>query len=320
MRLPKKTRLISTVLVLAVFIAYFLLNVQKFKPLLNINFLLLLVVALGNILGIFINGLFTKFILEPFKKYISIVETFYVSVISSIGNFFAPAGTGFGIRAVYLKKKHGLPYSEFISTLSGNYILVFLVNSLIGLLALYLLKDEYSSQYLALTGIFGAMFIVSLLLSIIRIPILRTSASKKTKLSSVVETLYRVTHGWNKIVANKKLILELFCLTFANFLLTVFTYWAIIHSLHLTIAFPALLLFSVLGSLSIFINITPANLGIKEAIYIFFSSILGFSISEIILIALVERGVQFVVLLALWLYSSKAKNKIGLDNQVLGTA
>lgn len=316
----KNLRLIITSLVLAVFLIYFFLNTEKFKPLLHVNGYLLVFIALANVAGVFINGLFTKFILEPFKKYISITEAFYVSVISSIGNFFAPAGTGFGIRAVYLKKKHGLPYSEFISTLSGNYILVFLVNSFIGLLALYLLRDEYSSQYVALAVAFGSIFVVSLLISILKIPVPKTSLAKKTKLSSMITALFRVTDGWNKIVANKKLMLKLICLIFASFFLSVIMYWAIIATLHLTITFPALLLFSVLGSLSIFVNITPANLGIKEAIYIFSSSILGFSVSEIILIALIERGVQFIVLLILWLYSSRAKNKIGLEDQALNTA
>src|SRR3972149_3081522 len=145
--MAKNSRILITVLVLGLFAAYFIFNIEKFKPLLDVSFVLLLLIALANIGGIFINGLFTKFILEPFKKFISIAEAFYVSVISSIGNFFAPAGTGFGIRAVYLKKKHGLPYSEFISTLSGSYILVFLVSSFVGLVSLYLLRDVYRSQY-----------------------------------------------------------------------------------------------------------------------------------------------------------------------------
>ncbi len=311
------SRVLITSSVIVVFFVYFFLNNEKFKPLLHINAYILVFIALAFVAGIFINGLFIKFILEPFKKYISMAEAFYVSVISSIGNFFATAGTGFGIRAVYLKKKHGLPYSEFISTLSGNYILVFLVNSLIGLLALFLLKDELSSQYIVLVTAFGVMFGASLLLSLVKIPVPKASATKKSKFSSVTRALYRVAYGWDRITANKKLMLKLLFLTVANFFLTVLVYWAIVHALHLTISFPALLLISVLGSLSIFINITPANLGIKEAIYIFSSSILGFTVSQIILIALIERGVQFIVLLALWPYSSRAKNKIGLNAQAL---
>src|SRR3990167_572773 len=196
----KNLRLIIFIIVIAVFTVYFLLNVEKFKPLLEVNIGLLLIIALANLAGIFINGLFTKFILEPFKKLISVAEAFYVSVISSIGNFFAPAGTGFGIRAVYLKKKHGLPYSEFISTLSGNYVLVLLINSLIGLVALYLLRDQYSVQFLALVMIFGLMFVVALGLIFLKIPSGKGSTQEKG--SSLSRSFYRVVYGWSKINSN----------------------------------------------------------------------------------------------------------------------
>ena len=224
MRTSRIIKSIITLLVVLVFAIYFLLNTEKFRPLLQINGYLLVSIGLANVAGIFINGLFMKFILEPFNKYISIAEAFYVSVISSIGNFFATAGTGFGIRAIYLKKKHGLPYSEFISTLSGNYILVFLANSFIGLLALYLLRDGYNNQYAVLAGAFGLMFIVSLLLSVIKIPIPKISEPKKTKFSAAAKALYRVTHGWNKIIASKNLEFKLLCLTIVNFFLAAFIY------------------------------------------------------------------------------------------------
>src|SRR3990167_10344315 len=150
MRMPSIIRLAIVIFVVLVFIVYLFLNSENFRPLLDANYYLLAVAALAYMGGVFVNGVFIKFILEPFNKFIAATEAFYVSVISSIGNFFAPAGTGFGIRAIYLKKKHGLPYSEFMSTLSGNYILVFLTSSFIGLLALYLLRNEYISQYVTL--------------------------------------------------------------------------------------------------------------------------------------------------------------------------
>ena len=304
----KNLRLIIFIIVIAVFTVYFLLNVEKFKPLLEVNIGLLLIIALANLAGIFINGLFTKFILEPFKKLISVAEAFYVSVISSIGNFFAPAGTGFGIRAVYLKKKHGLPYSEFISTLSGNYVLVLLINSLIGLVALYLLRDQYSVQFLALVMIFGLMFVVALGLIFLKIPSGKGSTQEKG--SSLSRSFYRVVYGWSKINSNKNLLLKLIGLVSINFIIAAFMYWSIIQSVNLTISFPALLLFTVLGSLAIFINITPANLGVKEAIYLFSAAVLGFSVNDILLIALVDRGVQFAVLFVLWIFASRLREKV----------
>ncbi len=297
-QLSKVIRTLSTVLVLILFMIYFLLNTEQFKPVLDVSIYLLALAAAGYIGGVLANGLFIKFILEPFNKFIAVKEAFYVSVISSIGNYFAPAGTGFLIRAVYLRKKHGLAYSEFISTLSGNYVLVFLVSSFVGLISLLTLRQYYGIQWLALFILFGLLFIATLLIVLFR-PKLREAGGR----------IYRVINGWNKIASNRGLILKLLGLTCINLLLTVAIYWAIVQSIGLSISSPALLLFSVLGTFSVFVNITPANLGIKEAIYIFSASILGFTAGEMILIALLDRGVQFAVLFGLWLFASRLKAK-----------
>ncbi|HVX58693.1 MAG TPA: lysylphosphatidylglycerol synthase transmembrane domain-containing protein [Candidatus Saccharimonadales bacterium] len=305
MKASKNTRLIVTLIVLILFIGYFAANTSKFRPLLDLNLLLLLIIAIGDMAGIFINGLFTRFILRPFKKHISLGESFYVSLISSVGNFFAPVGAGFGFRAVYLKKKFGLPYSEYISTLSGNYIIVFLVNSLAGLLALYLLRSRSDAQYKVLALAFGIVFVVSLTLSLIKVPISAANEQKVGAVRKFVRQLARVTEGWNHIVSHRLLMLQLIGLTTTNLILTMGITLTIIHSLHFNIALAPLLLFSVLGSLSLFINVTPANLGIKEAIYLFSSHVLGFSTSQILSIALVDRGVMFILLALLWVASHR---------------
>ena len=296
-------------LLVSVFAGYFALNIHKFRPLLDVKFYFLCAIALGDVISMFINGLFTKVILKPFGKTISLLESFYVSLVSTIGNFFAPVGAGFGFRAVYLKKNHGLPYSEYISTLSGNYVIVFLVNSLFGLLALFLLRSRADSEYGVLVIAFAVVFVISLVLSLVKIPIRASDEQKNRYLGGFIKNLARVTKGWNHIISHKKLMIQLVGLTVLNLVLTMAITWTIIHSLRLGVSFAPLLLFSVLGSLSLFINITPANLGIKEAIYLFSSSVLGFSVSQILSIALIDRGVMFSVLLLLWIFSSKMKSK-----------
>jgi uncharacterized membrane protein YbhN (UPF0104 family) len=306
----KNFRILTTLVVLALFLIYFLVNSNKFKPLLNINILLLFVIATGDLLGIFLNGLFTKFILRPFKKYISTTESFYVSLISTVGNFFAPVGAGFGFRAVYLKRKFNVSYSDYISTLSGNYIIVFLVNSFFGLLALYLLRDRHNSQYGVLVTVFAGIFATSLILSLVKIPLRVAEHQSNSHLRSFIRQLSRVTQGWNHIISHKKLMLQLILLTTANFLLTVGMTFTIIKALHFNIGVGELLLFSVLGSLSLFINITPANLGVKEAIYLFSSQVLGFSTAQILSIALIDRGVMFILLALLWAASHRMSRPI----------
>jgi uncharacterized protein (TIRG00374 family) len=296
--------------VFALFAVYFFLNLDNFKPLLDVNVALLGVIALCNIAAISANGLFIKFILQPFGKHISVAESVYVSLISSVGNFFAPVGGGLGFRAVYLKKKHGLPYSEYLSTLSGNYIIVFLVNSFFGLLSLFLLRERTNAQYAVLVAIFGGLFLVTLVLSLIKLPALKGTRRLKNKyLRTFYNLLIQITGGWNRIVSNKRLMVQLIGITAFNFLLMLTIARLIMASLHFEIGTAELLLFCVLGSLSVFVNITPANLGVKEAIYIFSASVIGFSINQIILIALIDRGVLFITLVFLWFFTSRGTKK-----------
>jgi uncharacterized protein (TIRG00374 family) len=295
-------------LILIIFLTYFLLNINNFKPLLNVNPLYLIAIAACDILIIFTNGIFTKVIMQPFNKYISYLESFRVSLISTVGNFFAPVGAGFGFRAVYLKKKHGFSYSDFLSTLYGNYIIIFLLNSLFGLISLYLLRAKADRNYYTLVLIFGCVFIVSLLLAVLKIPLKAINYfENKNRHKRVINIFINISKGWNNIVSNKKLMIRLIAISLSNFLLLIIISKLIIVSLHLTISSAALLLFSVLGSLSLFINITPANLGVKELIYIFSMSVIGFSVNQILMIAIIDRGVLFIILFASWLLLGRLK-------------
>ncbi len=304
----KKLSLIITTSVLALFLVYFVHNIEQFKPLLHLNIFLLLIISLVGVVVIFVNGLFTKVILQPFHKYISVLESAYVALISAIGNFFAPVGAGFGFRAVYLKKKHGLPYSDFISTLSGNYVIVFLVNSFFALVALYFLRGHDSSQYAVLVTLFGIIFLGSLAVTFIKVPKRFTEVKKTGKAGKVLTPAAQVLNGWSKIVTNKKMLYQLTVLIIINFFLSLIIAKLEISALHFHIGAAQLLLFSVLGALSLFINITPANLGVKEAIYIFSASVIGFSTSQILLISLVDRGVQFITLSILWLLTLRMRH------------
>jgi uncharacterized membrane protein YbhN (UPF0104 family) len=270
---------------------------------------LLVLIGLLNIMNIFSNGVFMKVILKPFGKYISLKESVRVSLISSLGNFFAPAGSGFGFRAVYLNKKHGLAYSDYVSTLYGNYIIVFLISSLFGLLSLWMLYAKHDEAYFILLLVFGGMFVVSLLLSLIKIPSnLLNLDLKSSRVNKIAKIFLQMLKGWNGIVSNRNLMAKLAGLTIMNFFISVIISKLEISALHLTIGFPELILFSVLGSLSLFVSVTPANLGVKEAIYLFSSHVIGFTPAQILSIALIDRGMLFITLMILWIYTSKTKS------------
>ncbi|MDQ3075862.1 MAG: flippase-like domain-containing protein [bacterium] len=299
--MKKRLSTIVFIIFIIIFAIYFFVSFEQFKILLNVNLWLLSIIVIANLTNIASNGLFIKIILKPYNKIIPILESIFISLISSVGNFFAPVGGGLGLRAVYLKKKFNLTYSDFISTLYGNYIIVFLVNSFVALVALYLLREKPNGAYYLLLVLFSGIFGVCLILSLVKVPVATINKKLKKKPNKIVFILLEILKGWNRIVENKKLLLQLILLSTFNLSVTIFISWLEIKALHLSISLPSLLLFSVLGSLSLFVNITPANLGVKEAIFIFSGSVIGFSTSEILSIALVDRGILFLVLFVSWL-------------------
>lgn len=308
-KFTKRIGLILTALVFAAFIYYVFTNKDDLQPLLEIEPGYIGLIFLTQLTMIFSNGLFIKIILTPFKKFIAVKEAFYVSILSTVGNFFAPVGAGFGFRAVYLKRKHGLTYSNYFSTLSGNYIIVFLVTSVFGLLGILLLREEFNYPALIITAIFTAMLAGSIILMVLKPSQIPSVSDGRGVLKKVGRLISDIVKGWTYVAAHKSLLFKLIVLTTVNLFLAVVVLFFITTSLHIDVSIPALLLLSVLGSLSLFINITPGNLGVKEAVFIFSSTMLGLSVNNIILIALIDRGVMFLTLAILWLYSLRLKNK-----------
>ncbi len=309
MKTSRPVSIFITILVLAAFVIYFTLNTSKFRPLAHINWPFLAIILFMNVVAIASNGVFTKLILRPFGKEIRLKESFYVSLISSVGNFFAPVGAGFGFRAVYLKRRHGVAFSDYISTLSGNYIIVFLVSSIFGLFSLFNLRSRSDSRFSLILAAFIFLLAFSIFLSLFRIPGPKPN-TKNHYLRYFLENVSRVNQGWRHIVSHKILMLQLIALTTFNLFIVMVINFTIIKSLHFSITLAPLILFSVLGSMSLFINITPANLGVKEAVYLFSSTILGFSTAQILAIALIDRGCVFLVLGSLWVVSNKLKSPL----------
>lgn len=243
------------------------------------------------------NGLFMKYILESFDKQLSVHESTRVSLLSSLGNFFASSGAGLGFRAVYLKKKHGLSYSDYMATMYGNYLLIFIISALLGVMSLGLIGFQSTLQFVGLGLFFVGLLVVSIGLSYVRVP----NVSYDNKIVSKIAKLLRtMSVGWRRIIEDRTLLMHLSLLVLAQMILTILIAWFELLSLSISIGLGQLLLFSVLGSLSIFVSLTPANIGVKEAVYVITATIIGLSTPQILSLALIDRGILFITLAVVW--------------------
>lgn len=313
--LKRYRRQLLGLFVLAIFLLYFIKNKESFKLLLDIRPLYLIGVAMCYVAIVITNGLFIKYIIEPFKKYISVRESARVSLISSLGNFFASSGAGLGFRAVYLKKIHKLSYSDYMTTLYGNYLLIFIINAMFGLLSLVLVSNQSSLQFKGAVIFFAGLLAVSLVLCFVQLPKSLGTRIKNKFVAKTLKYLQNMTAGWNKIVRDRTLLLHLSTLVSIQLGLTIAIGWLEFSSLNISIGFPELLLFSVLGSLSIFVSLTPANLGVKEGIYLLTAGVIGITTPQIVSIALVDRGILFGTLFLLWVFTRSKSPKDKTGNQ-----
>jgi hypothetical protein len=122
-RLWRYLKIIITIGIMSLFIYYFIDNREDFLVVLSTPFEYIFLIGIFNFLVFLLNGIFIRVILISFKKTIGVFESLYVQKYPLLGNSFLPTMGCAVIRSVYLKKRFSFPYSHFVSTLYGYYII-----------------------------------------------------------------------------------------------------------------------------------------------------------------------------------------------------
>ena len=304
--LKRYQKQLTALLVIVLFSVYYVRNRGDFTALAHINPWYVVLVALGYVAIVITNGLFIRYVVRPFGVKLGLYESTRVSLFSSLGNFFASSGAGLGYRAVYLKKHHNLGYRDYMTTLYGNYLIIFIVNSVAGLLALAL-----SGKTLSAVGWIAGVGLSVILAASILMTFRQTTVKNRSGFAGkVIKNLRMMSAGWQAVAKDRKLFAGLVGLVVLQLGITA----AILHfefvALSLRVGFAGLLFLSVLSALSVFINITPANLGVKEGAYILSTSIVGLSSTQILAVAVIDRGALFATLGVLWLLFGKNVQKV----------
>lgn len=297
------------ILTLFLFAQYILSNRDQFNIVGSIHWPMIALIVVANFASLAINGVFMKIVLKPFGKEISLIESFYVSVISSMGNFFAPGGTGIGIRGVYLKKKHQVKYSDFLNTVAGNYVIVFFVISLGGLISLLAGDGNDKPGFFVLLMVFAGLFIIDL--ALILKPTSRLMNRIIEKMPARIpgrSIVLRIFEGWDLLTSHVTILFKLLGLSAVGYGVSLATNYLILSSLKIDIEFSGLMLLVALSSISIFINLTPGNIGIREAVLLASSQLIGLTTAQTISFSIVDRTILFCVLFIGWIATHTIKS------------
>lgn len=302
----RKACSISALLLCAFFLAsYIERHLSDFESLSNISIIYVFIIGVCCLLALTVNGLFLKVLTIDFGVDLSFLEYFSISIVTSFGNIFLPMKGGAGLRAVYLKSKYNFDYSYFISSLAGNYLVAFNVTSLvalIGMAALYFLDGGF---HFLTAGIFSTILVLTSW-GIFFPP----AALDWIPVRGLRDRVNQVLSGWNITRRSSGTVLNLILLTVLNLAVLSLITWLEFAAFAMkdasgnSVGFLKSIIFTAIGVFSLLVSITPAALGIREALLMFSSQFLGISPSQALAVSLLDRTINFIVLVLFFGFAS----------------
>jgi len=307
--MKRKTANKIFILIFVCALVYLLAKPEQFLILNNISVASFCFLVLLSYLVIFVNAWRFRYLCKIFDISLTFTEWFGLTVCTTMYNYFTPASGGAVARAVYLKKKHDLSYSEYASLWASIYWVIFFISSTIAIVLGVVLYSPETKYYLLII-IFSSVLLlgtiasglIALFFDLSRIPL---PGARLCNMASIF------SRGIARFKKNRSILLLvcIFCLGFI-FLSAVKLYWAF-ESLGISVSLSKVILIQTFMSISLVISITPGNLGIREGIVGVFSGILGISVEQAIFGALLDRVVSLAVVFFLgFIYSRLLLNDV----------
>jgi uncharacterized membrane protein YbhN (UPF0104 family) len=265
MEMNKKSvrKIVSTILTIVIFIFfvyYFYNNQSTLESLKNISLGRILLIITVQSLIVFVYAVLNHIIIKKIQKDVPFLDNLYLQFANNFLNKVVTKG-GFAFRGIYLKKVYKFPYSKFVSTLSGLYVVSFMSYSIAAFICFIIFYLRYELFNIPLVLAFVAVFIGSIILLFLPTKIFDKKEGR------VFNILSSILKGWAIIKQDVKFVFLLTIVTVGVLLFNTFQMQIIYSSLGLEVSYLSVFFLSVVSLLTLFINITPDAIGIKEGIY-----------------------------------------------------
>jgi uncharacterized membrane protein YbhN (UPF0104 family) len=212
-------------------------------------------------------------------------EWFGLSVISDMANWLLPFQGGAVPSAMYLKRRYGVAYLKYVSIMVGSYLLFFVSTSTLGLIVSGLVYLKRGGLPVALP-LFFAVVLVGTTMVLILSPTIPTTGIRLVDYAGVV------LESWKEMKNDRQLVWTIAGQFVLGSVVTGLTLYISYRALSLQMDLLSALLLSIVAVYAIFVKLTPANLGIREALVAFASEMIGSGFDEGLLAALLFRAVN----------------------------
>lgn len=269
----------------ALFVRYFTQHPEYWHKLGQVSPWVVVWVVLLNIIMLGVLVVLSDFTIRMTGKRIGPKENFILTSYSTLANFFGPLQSGPGVRAVYLKSKYKVRIRDYtLATLIG-----------LGLFALYnalfLLVGTrpWWQTMFAVGGVGGFSY------GVIHFFISRDKEPD--------DSHFRITG---------KLLAGIMAGTFVQAALMVIWYYIELHAVNPGIEFSQAISYTGAANFSLYVSITPAATGIREAFLVFSQGLHHVSTGDIAAANLIDRAsyLIFLGLLFLVVLSTHAGSKL----------
>ena len=265
------------ILILILILVFFSFNKDMFNILLNLKLTYIFLIFIFLFFDFFLNGLIIKYMVQAYNKNIKFREWFGLSVVQNFVNHITISKASIPLKAIYFKKKHNIPYTFGITVIGAATILAMFVYTFLGIIISFI----YNFNFAILL-----VFLVSFLLigfTIFLFPMLPSIRYKK--INYVVDSINEIRNFRKNYRFMVGIVLfNVFILIFSAFRLY-FCFKAVSYDMPLNFCF----IISLFNAISLVLAITPANIGVREAIITLSAKYFG-AMAEIGLsVALLDR-------------------------------
>ena len=298
MNYVKRIIYLLTILGAAVYLYY---KWDDLGRLLDLKISSIVILVLAALAPIFVNGIYFFKAVKEYDIRPGLNESIGLTAINSMYAYILPIKSGLVVRAYYLKRKYDFSYPAYFSFLAGNYVIGFGVAFLAAsLLSSYFWMEEELdlTKTLLIVTIFPAYLIGLYILDKIDIPIekIRYGLLRKIK---------ETTSSIRKFKTNRNLLLQTIVVQVSLIFVNALRLYLAFVLLGFEVSAVHVLTVQILLNLSLFVSITPGNLGIREGIIAFSAGFLSLTTDEALLIAVVDRAAILVVVFLLGLVYSR---------------
>lgn len=269
------------------------LNVLKSLTLINV-----FIIFLFHVLTIALLGVINFFIIKKLCPKIKFMDVIFLQFINnSFNNVISKSGTAY--RAIFLKNKYRLSFSNYISSLTGFFIFNFLINSFFGSISLLIIYFRYGVFDLLIQFSFISIFLITTTFLLVNFDNLFFINNE----NKFFKYILNIKKGWDEVKKDNSNLVIIFILASAILVIKTLQLQYVYEILKLN---PNILEMAYLSSTSILmqiINITPGAIGLREGLFAYSSSVVGIEKDLLIIGSLLLRTGQFLSTISLGTFS-----------------